>query len=53
MKDIEFVKVSVERLKKFEPLMEGMDEVKKEVIDDVSMMVTQFKDALEEVSQEE
>lgn len=53
MKDIEFVKVLIERLKTFEPLMEGMDEVKKEVINDVLMMVTHFMDALEEVAQEE
>lgn len=42
-----------ERLKKFEPPMEGMDEVKLEVIDDVLMMMTQFMDALEKVSLEE
>lgn len=50
IKDIESVKMPIERLKKFEPLMEGMDEVKQEVINNVLMMVTQFMDALEQVS---
>lgn len=53
VKDIEFVKVPVERLKKFTPLMEGMDQVKQEVIDDVLMMVTHFIGTLDKVSLEE
>lgn len=40
MKDIESIKVHIERLKKFEHLMEGIDQVKQEVIDDVLEMVT-------------
>ena len=53
VKDIESIKVPTNRLKKFAPLMEGVDQVKHEVIDDVLVMVTQFMDALDKVSLEE
>jgi len=53
LKEIESIKVPIERLKRVEPLIEGIDEVKQEVIDDVLVMVTQFTEALEQVSIEE
>lgn len=46
MKELESIKVPTERLKRCEPLLEGMDEVKREVIDEALAMVTQFMNSL-------
>lgn len=53
MKELESIKVPTERLKRCEPLLEGMDEVKREVIDEALAMVTQFMNSLAHVSHEE
>ena len=53
LKELESIKVPTERLKRCEPLLEGMDEVKREVIDEALAMVTQFVNALTQVSHEE
>lgn len=53
IKEVESIKVPTERLKTFEPLVEGMGEVKREVIEEVLAMVSEFMDALEQVFNEE
>lgn len=53
IKEVESIKLPIERLKTFKPLVEGMDEVKGEVIEEVFAMVSKFMDALERVFDEE
>lgn len=53
VKEVESLKVPTERLKTFEPLVEGIDRLKREVIRDVLVIVKEFMGALELVYEEE
>lgn len=52
-KDVESLKIPTEQLKTFEPLAEGIDTLKREVIRDALVMVKEFMGALELVYEEE
>lgn len=53
VKEVESLKVPTEQLKTFEPLVEGMGELKTKVIRDVLVMVSEFTNALEQAYEEE
>ena len=53
VKEVESLKVPTKRLKTFEPLVKGIDTLKREVIRDVLVMVKEFMGTLELVYEEE
>lgn len=53
VKEVESLKIPTERFKTFEPLVKGIDTLKREVIRDALVMVKEFMGTLELVYEEE